>query len=176
MVRLSCQMPEGHRGSRIVVEKYYVELAEIGNQCKSIISEIENQKLKFDYVVAIARGGVPPAHLLASRLKLQVLQVYVSCYDGEVKRETPITDFKGIENLPQGTTILITDDLIDSGQSISLLKEYCNSRGLISKVAVLYQKPNATVAPDFTAPSTTKWIVFPWEPEYKEKPLPEKLV
>jgi len=68
--------------------------------------------------------------------------------------------FKAINVTPSvplvfvGENILVVDDLVDSGKTLSL----CHS-----DIAVLYKKPTSIKEPTFWVGETDKWVVFPYE-------------
>jgi GTP cyclohydrolase I len=86
---------------------------------------------KFDAIFGIPRGGCFVALELSKILNI------------------PITN-----ELKQG--VLIVDDIVDSGGTISKFNDKY-------VVASLYYKPKAKTKPVYKAITTEDWIVFPWE-------------
>jgi xanthine phosphoribosyltransferase len=117
----------------------------------------------FSAVVAITRGGLVPAAIVARELDMRLIDtICVVSYDhmtqGEVKIvKTPTGD---------GTGLLVVDDLVDTG---STLREV---RKLLPKAhyATVYAKPAGRPLVDtfITEVSQDTWIHFPWdtEPQY----------
>ena len=73
-----------------------------------------------------------------------------------------------MDNIHEGSKVLIVDDTFDSGLTTAKLKEIIASRGADVRIAVLIWKPanNKTdTKPDYYAGTTDKWIVFPHELE-----------
>ena len=117
----------------------------------------------FNAVVAITRGGLVPAAIVARELDMRLIDtICVVSYDhmtqGEVKIvKTPTGD---------GTGLLVVDDLVDTG---STLREV---RKLLPKAhyATVYAKPAGRPLVDtfITEVSQDTWIHFPWdtEPQY----------
>jgi len=145
-----------------VVEKLNITSDVVLTKVFELSNQIRACQIGFAAVIAIKRGGAVPASDLSLMLDLPYAEVYVSCYDGEVKRETPIVEIEALKQF-QGRNVILVDDLIDSGQTIQILKLECKKLDIDPKVAVLYQKPHAVIKPDFCTETTTKWIVFPWE-------------
>jgi len=117
----------------------------------------------FTAVVAITRGGLVPAAIVARELDMRLIDtICVSTYEhmtqGEVKvMKVPAGD---------GTGLLVVDDLVDTG---STLREV---RKLLPKAhyATVYAKPAGRPLVDtfITEVSQDTWIHFPWdtEPQY----------
>jgi hypoxanthine phosphoribosyltransferase len=146
---------------RFVVKRNISE-ADLIPMFSSLFDQIGQANDVFTRVVGIERGGIPLAMVLSNGLQLPLNTVYLSFYDGEVKRPSPIIDLRGFVCNP-GESVLIVDDLVDSGSTIQTFKAYLDQREVKSKTAVLYYKPHSLVRPDFYVEQTEDWIVFPWE-------------
>ncbi len=116
----------------------------------------------FQGVVAITRGGLIPAAIVARELELRVIEsVSVLTYDEEAKGE-PV-----VAKLPtaaaDGAGWLVIDDLVDTGATARVV------RGLLPRAhfATVYAKPaGRTLVDDFvTEVSQDTWILFPWDTE-----------
>jgi xanthine phosphoribosyltransferase len=116
----------------------------------------------FSGIVAISRGGLIPAAIIARELDLRLVDtVCVVTYDEETKGKPQVT------KLPSATTdgagFLIIDDLVDTGTTA---KEV---RALLPKAhfATVYAKPagRALVDSFVTEVSQDTWILFPWDTE-----------
>jgi xanthine phosphoribosyltransferase len=111
-------------------------------------------------VVAITRGGLIPAAIIARELELRIVEsISVATYDDEQAGKPQV--LKGAPAAGDGTGFLIIDDLVDRGSTARLV------RSLLPKAyfACLYAKPEGKETTDlFVAevPQTT-WILFPWD-------------
>jgi xanthine phosphoribosyltransferase len=113
-------------------------------------------------VVAITRGGLVPAAIVARELEIRVIEtVGVASYDymdqGEPKiLKSPVTD-KG------GVGWLIVDDLVDTGQTGRIVRELLPE----AHFATVYAKPAGRPVVDtfVTEVSQDTWILFPWDTE-----------
>jgi xanthine phosphoribosyltransferase len=116
-------------------------------------------------IVAISRGGLVPAAIIARALNIRVVEtVSVVAYDqlsqGEQvlgqPRVTKLPDFAG-----DGEGFLIIDDLVDTGTTARVV------RALLPKArfACVYAKPAGRGLADnvLTEVSQDTWIVLPWE-------------
>lgn len=116
-------------------------------------------------IVAITRGGLVPAAILARELDIRLIDtVCVSSYDHKSLREPDI--LKAVDGDGQGW--LAVDDLVDTGATARVIRK------MLPKVhlATVYAKPAARDLVDtfITEVSQDTWIDFPWDivPQYRE--------
>ena len=141
---------------------------EIVELSTKLAEKIIDSNYNVDVIIAIARGGLVPARLLADILGIfDVLSIKVehwvvtASHTPEAKIKYP---FK--LDLP-GKNVLIVDDITDTGDSIDLSKKYVieNFNTTNVKTATLqYIKPVAKVTPDYYAEEITNWtwFMYPW--------------
>lgn len=118
----------------------------------------------FHGVVAITRGGLVPAAIVARELGIRVIEtVSVASYDydkqGEVSVLKPVAvDFVTKE---QGAGILIVDDLVDTGATAKVVREMLPK----AHFATVYAKPAGRPLVDtfVTEVSQDTWIYLPWD-------------
>ncbi len=119
----------------------------------------------FDAIVAIARGGLVPATIVARELNIRVVEsVSVKSYDhqnqGEVRVLKSISpDILG--KVKAGGKILIVDDLVDTGATARIVREMLPG----AHFATVYAKPKGRDMVDtfITEVSQDTWIFFPWD-------------
>jgi xanthine phosphoribosyltransferase len=114
-------------------------------------------------IVAITRGGLVPAHIIARELDIRIIDtVCISSYDEEAQREPRV--LKGAEG--DGAGWLVVDDLVDTGQTGRIVRELLPR----AHFATVYAKPAGRPIVDtfITEVSQDTWILFPWdtEPQY----------
>lgn len=120
--------------------------------------------LDMDYfkgIVAITRGGLVPAAIIARELDIRLIDtVCVSSYDWQ--------DHKGeIEILKSMATgdkgWLLIDDLVDTGRTAKVVREMLPH----AHFATVYAKPAGRPLVDtyVTEVSQDTWILFPWDSE-----------
>lgn len=126
-------------------------------------TEILGQKLKemgpFSGVIAVARGGLIPAAMIAHILNIRLIDsISVSLYDATQQNET-LTLLRPIPDNSDGW--LVVDDLVDSGNTYRALRKLLPK----SCFAAIYAKPAGMDAADVFAVEKPqdRWIVFPWE-------------
>jgi xanthine phosphoribosyltransferase len=116
----------------------------------------------FAGIVAISRGGLIPAAIIARELDLRLLEsVCVVTYQDEHRGEPVVT--KSPAAAGDGSGFLIVDDLVDTGSTARVV------RALLPKAhfACVYAKPagRPTVDSFVTEVSQDTWILFPWDTE-----------
>ena len=118
-----------------------------------------------DLVVAIARGGFVPARILCDYLAVSELaEIGIKHYGPFAAKErarvvTPVNCDVA------GRTVLIVDDLTDTGETLKLAAEHVRRSGPAAvKTALLLYKKSSPVAPDFYAHRVRvwRWIIYPW--------------
>jgi len=119
----------------------------------------------FDGVVAVTRGGLVPAAIVARELDIRLVDtVCVASYSHKDQGDAKI--LKGMEG--DGAGWLIVDDLVDTGTTAQIV------RGMLPQAhfATVYAKPAGRPLVDtfVTEVSQDTWILFPWdiEPAYAE--------
>jgi uncharacterized protein len=127
----------------------------------------------FNTVLAVTRGGMVPATLLAQALELRnVLSATVIFYTDSGNQFFGMTEprflsFPSSDSLA-GRNVLIVDDVWDSGRTATAVKKRVELSSPESvAIAVLHYKPEQSVIPDsepdFFASVADDWLVYPWE-------------
>ena len=114
----------------------------------------------FAGIVAISRGGLVPAAILARELDCRVVEtVSVLTYDEEV-RGTPRV-VKSPVAAGDGTGWLVVDDLVDTGATARLVRALLPGAYFVT----IYAKPEGKALVDecVTDVSQDTWLVFPWD-------------
>ena len=113
-------------------------------------------------IVAITRGGLVPAAIIARELEIRLVEtVCVMSYSGRDQGETKI--LKGVEGDGEGW--LLVDDLVDTGKTAQVVREMLPK----AHFATIYAKPAGRPLVDtyITEVSQDTWILFPWDSESK---------
>ncbi len=113
-------------------------------------------------IVAITRGGMAPAMIVARELDVRVVDtICVKSYDHQSQSEATLLKSPDDTLMGDGTGILILDDLVDSGKTLELVRaKYPNAH-----FATVYAKPKGRPMVDtfITEVSQDTWIFFPWD-------------
>ena len=111
-------------------------------------------------ILAIARGGMIPATLLAHRLDVRRIDmISVVTYDDRSIGAPEIMIRPRIEG--SGADWLVVDDLVDTGTTMRIVRAMYP--GITA--AVLYTKPKGHALADAFVRSVPQdtWVLFPWD-------------
>ena len=134
-----------------------IKFKEIVGRCRELAKLLK--KTGICQIVAVTRGGLVPAAILAQFLGVRKIScIALASYDEQ--NQPGRLQCMSEPNLPIDEHTLFVDDLYDSGNTYSYLKERYPS----AKVAVLYSK-NPQAELDFPAEPkpADAWLIFPWE-------------
>ena len=113
-------------------------------------------------VVAITRGGMAPAMIIARELDIRVVDtISVKSYDHQTQNAAKIIKTPDSSVTGDGTGILVIDDLVDTGKTIEVVRDAMPKAHL----ATVYAKPMGRQQVDsfITEVSQDTWIFFPWD-------------
>lgn len=145
------------------MEKYLrVSWASYGKMASSLAKTIARSGYKFDLVIGIARGGIPVAMVISDTLGVWIEMINVKSYTG-IKKRTKPEILTTINSNIKGKNILVVDDLVEHGATMSLMVRYFRKKKpKMIKTAVLFTKPWSKFKPDYYVKTVNKWVVFPW--------------
>ncbi len=162
-------MADGHGYNKF----FPVSWEELHRHCKALAWRLL-ERGPYQGVVAITRGGLVPAAIVARELNLRVIETISCSTYNELSRGTQVNILKQAEAaLPSaGEGWLIVDDLVDTGITAKAVRQ------LLPKAhfATIYAKPNGRPMVDtyITEVSQDTWILFPWDQEaVMSKPIAE---
>ena len=145
-----------------MAEKYYtVGWEQLHRDSKALAWRLMEHG-PFRGVVAITRGGMFPAAIVARELECRIIEtVSVVTYDEERLGEPQVV--KPPVAAGDGEGWLVVDDLVDTGTTARVV------RALLPKahLATIYAKPAGKPLVDsfVTEVSQDTWILFPWDTE-----------
>ena len=128
---------------RVITYEYYGAMAD------TMVGRLRGER--FTHVYGIPRGGMPLAVHMSHHLGVPLVT------SGEI-----------LTNMNLWTPddrLLVVDDIINHGKSISGIAHMLTIRKIKHLTAVLFYKSNATFKPDVYIETSDTWIVFPWEHE-----------
>ncbi len=129
------------------------------------------EKGPWQRVVAITRGGLVPAAIVARELNIHHIDtVCIASYDHTIQGH--ITVLKQV--VGDGADTLLVDDLVDTGRTARAVREMLPN----AYFATVYAKPEGASMVDLflTEVSQDTWIHFPWDTElHYSQPLVERL-
>lgn len=148
--------------------KYY-SYEEFLQDLKDLHNKIDCSIGKPDAIIAIARGGLTMAHLLALRWDLrEVYTLNAISYQGEKQGELII---KNIPTIAEGVKkVLIVDEIVDSGKSLIKVVEILKKLNVDVDfyTSAIFQKESAVFRADFSLREPESWIDFFWEKDMFE--------
>lgn len=120
-------------------------------------------------IIAITRGGLVPAALVARELEIRLIDtVCLASYGaggdgGAEQQQGAMRVLKGVAG--DGAGYLLIDDLVDTGRTAQVVRQ------LLPKAyfATLYAKPAGRPFVDSCVKEfkQNKWIYFPWDIDYR---------
>ncbi|MBS7656061.1 phosphoribosyltransferase [Candidatus Bathyarchaeota archaeon] len=138
---------------------------EIYDMCIKLADKIKKSGFSPNLIVGVARGGWIPARILSDLLEnSNVASVRVEFYVDVAKTSQSPKITQGISIPPIGKTVLVVDDVADTGKSLKAVIEYLYNLGAKEvKAATLHYKPQSIIKPEFYIEETDAWIVYPHE-------------
>jgi xanthine phosphoribosyltransferase len=129
-----------------------------------------NEVGPFHAIIAITRGGLVPAAIVARELGIRIIDtVCIASYDhtrqGELKALKGVSTEVAKLGGGTGKGLLIVDDLVDTGKTGRLVREMLPE----AHFATVYAKPAGRPVVDtfITEVSQDTGILFPWDVEPK---------
>lgn len=122
-----------------------------------------NENHSWHGIIAITRGGLVPATIMARELGIRHIDTIciVSYGDDEKQKEPEVLKSCKVEDGGKGW--LVVDDLVDTGLTAKIVRKMLPH----AHITAIYAKPlgKSHVDTFMTEVSQDTWIVFPWEEE-----------
>ncbi|MCC1492695.1 xanthine phosphoribosyltransferase [Cognatishimia sp. F0-27] len=113
-------------------------------------------------VVAITRGGMAPAMIVARELDIRTVDtISVKSYNHQTQSEPVVIKSPDMDVVGDGAGILVVDDLVDTGRTLEVVRKHMPK----ARIATVYAKPQGRPQVDtfVTEVSQDTWIFFPWD-------------
>lgn len=139
--------------------------SDLGEDIFTLAQEILKDNKEYDRIIALAKGGLSLSRSLVDFLAVENISSFqIQFYNGIGTTEnTPVIT----QSLPvsiQGERVLIFDDIVDKGETMSLASQYIRHHGATSiDTAALITKPWSSFTPTYSARSSEAWVIFPNE-------------
>lgn len=149
---------------------------EIYEMLLALADMIRRDRFQPDVIVGVSRGGWPPARVMSDLLgDVELANIRVEFYRGVAETESEPIITQPLSIGVAGKSVLIMDDVADTGRSLKLVKEHVMEKNAKSiRIATIYYKPWSIIVPDYYVRVTRRWIVFPWERKETVRNLVEK--
>lgn len=162
-------------------KKIYYSWQDIEDMTSDVIQQIavDGDGFKPDYIVGLTRGGLIPATMISHYFEVPMHTLEIKLRDHAVQ---PESNKWMAQDALDGKKILIVDDINDTGETLSWIKQDWNNSGKIIKnnkseinwednirFAVLVEnEPSKFGEVDYVSKFINKidhpqWIVYPWE-------------
>lgn len=142
-----------------MAEKVYINWNDFHQDVKDLCAKIR-QSGEYDKIVAISRGGLVPAGIIAYELDIRNSAVInIATYVGAEHLKLDEVDRpEAVGKVDEKT--LIIDDLADSGQTFRVMRRQFPK----GRYVTVYAKEKGKNEVDLYAREVPdEWIVFPWD-------------
>ena len=146
-------------------EPLTVSWAELDRLCGDLAEQVGSD---YDLVLAITRGGLVPAGILAYRLDLrEILVAGVEFYrSGGGTHEAPVFGHFPDAELLREKRVLVVDEVWETGETMAAVVERVAAAGGKPQTAVIHYKPGRSrvaLQPDFHAALAHGWVTYPYK-------------
>ncbi|MCL5785930.1 MAG: phosphoribosyltransferase [Candidatus Thermoplasmatota archaeon] len=146
----------------------FVSWQEIDKWCDEIYLKLVADSFKPEAIIGLARGGLVPSRILSDSLFVKDLYAVKTEHWGiTATRNGTATIQKTTDLNVKGRKVLVVDDIIDTGGSMKLARDFISTLGPSAlRTATMLHIDHSSFAPDFYAEKVTKenwtWFIFPW--------------
>ena len=146
-------------------ERHVVTWGELETLVTKLAEQVRGE---YDVMLAITRGGLVPAGMLAYLLGIRdILVAAVAYYDEAGSRaEQPTFLQFPADPLLNGKRVLVVDEVWDTGTTIQAVIDRVRLAGGMPTTAVLHYKPGRSrvgAVPDHHVSATDAWVVYPFK-------------
>lgn len=149
-----------------------ISWAEVHKDCRVLARELHKRE-KFKGIIAITRGGLIPAAIMARELGLKLIDtVCCEAYRDEAAElnSSPVNVMKEASLAGDGEGWLLIDDLVDTGTTAKVVREMLPKAYFVT----LYAKPEGKPLVDSFVKEVKQetWVFFPWDTQLQySKPI-----
>ena len=158
------------------IERILVSSDEINEITKRMGKQLsEDYKDKFPLVIGLLKGCVPFMGTLVSNMDIHLEMAFmdVSSYHGGIESSGDIKITKDLEVTVKDRDIIIAEDIVDTGKTLSVIVGLLKYRGAKSvEVVTLLDKPTGRVVefvPKYIGATIPKEFVVGYGLDYEEK-------
>ncbi|MGP8077167.1 MAG: phosphoribosyltransferase [Thermoplasmata archaeon] len=142
--------------------------ADIERWADHVAGKVRSARSVPETIVGLTRGGWVPARLLCDRLGVgRLVSLRAQHWGVTATRDGAATLSEGLSGPIAGESVLVVDDITDTGESLRLAVEHVAQAGpRRAESATLLHIAGATFVPTYFAESLRRdqwaWVVFPW--------------
>jgi xanthine phosphoribosyltransferase len=153
-------MPGGEGG--VGADDLPVSWVRLHRESQALAAALTETGEVFSGIVAVTRGGLVPAAILAKELEIRLVETAcIASYDDRTQGEATILKPPEAALESAGSGWIVADDLADTGETLKHL------RALLPRAcfATVYVKPAGRPLVDVfvTEVPQDRWILFPWD-------------
>lgn len=150
------------------MEKIYFTIEEMIDSIRNISEQLTRSNFDPEVIISVNRGGCIPGIYLSHYINKphEVINIELRAS----KKEPDLNSIK--DKIRQFSSVLIIDDINDSGKTIGVIKDL--SKNLTTKIhfAVLINKSQSTSKVEYYGKVVNSkvndyWYIFPWENWWK---------
>lgn len=148
-----------------IPQKFYPVSWDVLHRDARALAGLLHKRGPWKGVVAITRGGLIPAAIVARDLHLRLIETVcaVAYHDDDTnpRENDQVEILKAPANVGDGEGWVVIDDLVDSGRTLDALRKLMPK----AHYATVYAKPNGKnrVQTYVTEVRQDTWLYFPWE-------------
>ncbi|RYV03789.1 hypoxanthine phosphoribosyltransferase [Shewanella sp. OPT22] len=164
-----------------MIEKHYISAQQLLEDSFRLAAQVYESGFRPDYIVGIWRGGAPigiavQEYFDYKQIETDHIAVRTSSYYGigtdKQSKEIRVHGLHYIiEHANADESILVVDDVFDSGRSVEALLEKLKQQMRLNlpkdiRIATPYYKPKnkkVELTPDYFIHESDEWLVFPHE-------------
>lgn len=148
------------------LKAHTVSWTDVHRDAKHLVRELIG-KGPWEGIVALTRGGLVPASILAREMGIRVVDTLcISTYEEQLKGQINVLKVPERAVAVDGEGWLLVDDLVDTGTTATKAREILPK----CHFATVYAKPQGLPTVDTFVSQVDQdvWIFFPWdtEPQY----------
>jgi hypoxanthine phosphoribosyltransferase len=146
--------------------KVHVSWSELDDLVARLAGEIGAAE-EYDLLLAVTRGGLVPAGMLAYRLGIrEILVAAVEYYDDEGDTREEVLHHFPDPALLRDQRVLVVDEVWETGATMAAVVARVREAGGEPTIAVLHYKPGRSLVPERPhawAATTESWVVYPYK-------------
>lgn len=145
------------------MNKQYITWNEVKDLSDELAYKIKShcQDLETATLVAVSRGGLIPAQLIAYKLNIRDVRVMKLISYNENNEREEIKDIS-TDRLFDGNNVYIIDDLADSGETIKYIRKNFPNSNICTLLKKDCCRENPSISTSRIIEEKT-WLVFPWD-------------
>ena len=152
------------------MDKVHISWDDFHKDCDIAATKVVSSNNKIDTIVALARGGVIPARIMAETIKPKYFYVMgLKLYNGNTRGDEVniYQDLPETAGFDRHDRILVVDDVSDGGTTLNFARRrvFVQTGGARICTACPYMKTDTEAIPNYYSKEIPKdkWIVFPFE-------------